>query len=96
MDGDEALQRADEDDYDLLTFGEAGARLTAEIGVQRARLADLRAAGDHAGADACQRRIDALVAAELRNSRRSFDETSFKAFFGYAPDPGRNGPAGDQ
>jgi hypothetical protein len=41
-DDDQPLTREAEDDYDLLTFGEAGARLDHEIRVQRARLASLR------------------------------------------------------
>ena len=38
------IERPDDDDYDLLTFGEAGARLDHEIRVLRARIEDPPAA----------------------------------------------------
>ena len=41
MTGDHAAERPGDDDYDLLTCGEAAARLTEEIRKERRRLAEL-------------------------------------------------------
>ena len=41
MTGDHAAERPGDDDYDLLTYGEAAARLTEEIRKERRRLAEL-------------------------------------------------------
>lgn len=37
------VERPDEDDQDLLTFGEAGVRVAEELAVERARLVALKA-----------------------------------------------------
>ena len=73
------LAREDEDDYDLLTYGEAGARVTEEIAAEKARLADweLRLA---AGED---------VAAQ-RNARPPITDENFERFFGYRGSAKRN------
>lgn len=75
----ETLQ--DEEDYDLLTYAEAGLRLDEEI-------ADL---SERVKTDSTQRaRLDALVAAKERNSRRAVNDANFEKFFGYpAKDKGR-------
>jgi hypothetical protein len=78
--------REDEDDYDLLTFGEAGARLTQVIGEQRDLLERLRAAqASDAEIAVAEGRLADLQNAVERNSRRRIDPDTFRDFFGYDP-----------
>jgi hypothetical protein len=93
--GDEIRQREDEDDHDLLTYGEVGARVTEEIAVQRERVAELERQ-ERAGAEvqdklsAARRRLDLLRDAARRQSRQPINEQNFERFFGYAGTPRRN------
>jgi hypothetical protein len=59
------------DDDDLLTMGEAGARLTEELTAERARLLVAEAADDAqaAGVDALRRRVALLEDAAARMMR---------------------------
>jgi hypothetical protein len=95
FDDAEAPRRGEEDeDYDLLTFDEAGVRLAEEIERERARLAEFERAGDdperpHA-AEASRLRLEDLRAAAQRNGRRALDADGFEKLFGYRPgDPRR-------
>jgi hypothetical protein len=89
---DTIVTREDEDDYDLLTFGEAGARLDHEIRTLRKRIAELEQSGpaDAAGAEAARARLDALVDAARRNARQPITDENFTRFFGYAGKARRN------
>jgi hypothetical protein len=81
-----ASERPEEDDYDLLTYGEAGARLTEEIRRQNRVLADLESSGAPA-ADiaAVRKRIDDLKAAAKRQQEAAAERADFTKFFGYDP-----------
>jgi hypothetical protein len=70
-----AAELADEEDYDLLTYTEAGLRLREEIAKETALLAASPTAG--------RNRLDALTAALERNSRRAISDRNFEKFFGY-------------
>jgi hypothetical protein len=56
------------DDDDLLTMGEAGARLTEELGIERARLQAAEAAGE-TSLDALRQRVALLEDAAARMMR---------------------------
>jgi hypothetical protein len=89
------LAREDEDDYDLLTYGEAGARVTEEIAAERARLADWEArlaAGEDVAErrDRSARRLEQLRDAAQRNARQPITDENFERFFGYPGSAKRN------
>jgi hypothetical protein len=89
------LAREDEDDYDLLTYGEAGARVTEEIAAERARLeqweARLAAGEDVADKrDLSARRLELLRDAARRNARQPITDENFERFFGYRGQAKRN------
>ena len=73
--------REDEDDHDLLTYGEVGARLHEEIAKEQARLATL--SGD--GAAAVRDRIAALTDAAERYREHRINANTYERFFGFAP-----------
>jgi L-rhamnose isomerase len=75
--------KVDDDDHDLLTFGEAGERLRIEIAAIRARLAELEAAGDSDAVHKAQSRLAALRAATARNTAQPLNDSNFERFFGY-------------
>ena len=77
--------REDEDDLDLLTYTEAGIRLAEEIARVRERIDTAAELGDPA--DDLMLRLDALLAAQDRNSRPAIDDTTFEEFFGYPGTP---------
>jgi hypothetical protein len=77
----------DEDDYDLLTFNEAGIRLAEQIAEVEAALS--AAVGDEADNARLRTRLEDLREARDRNSPRRLDPGAFKDFFGY--EPGRRG-----
>jgi hypothetical protein len=73
---EEHVERPEDDDYDLLTFGEAGARLQEEVNRERRRLRELedRSAGGPSDELATQiasvrTRLDALQEAQIRNAK---------------------------
>lgn len=83
-----APEREDEDDHDLLTYGEVKVRIHEEVVAQRAVVADLEASGRDA--TLARRRLDALVDAAERNSRSQINDDNFEKFFGYRGTPRRN------
>ena len=78
-------QRGDQaEDFDLLTFGEARARLAEEIDAERNRLTALRAASAAEWLVAASRaRLDALTAALERNRAGRITPQNAAEFFGY-------------
>jgi hypothetical protein len=87
--GGAAPQREEEEDYDLLTYGEAGVRLHEEIQAQARLAEELEQQGD-ARAEAARQRLIALQEAAARNSRQPINEENFERFFGYKGSPRRN------
>lgn len=90
--GDPAeTMREDEDDHDLLTFGEVAARLDAEIRALAGEVASLEAAGDDPVRLAKARtRLAQLREAAARNSRQPINDENFTRFFGYEGKARRN------
>jgi len=79
--------KRDEDDHDLLTFGEVGERLRLEIHAAQVRVAEIAAGGtDAAELRAARARLSALREAARRNSAQPINDDNFERFFGY---PGR-------
>lgn len=74
-----------DDDYDLLTYGEAGARLAGEIEATGQALTAAEAAGDDEGAALASHRLEELHVAARRNSPRARDNKAFVEFFGFEP-----------
>jgi hypothetical protein len=87
--------KSDEDDHDLLTFGEAGERLRIEIGAAERQVAELAEHGAAADLDKARQRLEALRAAARRNSAQPINDANFERFFGYAGKARRNLPASD-
>jgi hypothetical protein len=86
MTDDPPVERPDDDDYDLLTYGEAGARLAEEIAKGNHALRDLEAANaEEAELAAIRSRIADLEAAVERQKAAALDTTDFQRFFGYDP-----------
>jgi hypothetical protein len=86
----DAIERPEDDDYDLLTYGEAGARLTEEIRRQNRVLADLESsatdsADSRAQIAAVRNRIGDLKAAAKRQQEAAAEPADFTKFFGYDP-----------
>lgn len=74
---DEAFNRSDEEDHDLLTFGEAGLRITEELEelVQR-----LEVSSQGQERDVLQQRVE-----RLRDARRRVASAHGESFFNYDP-----------
>ncbi|MCW2720631.1 hypothetical protein [Pseudonocardia sp.] len=89
---DAAVERPDEDDYDLLTFGEAGARLQIEIRAQRTRVNELetQTPPDEAVLAPARARLAALEEGARRNSAQPINDANFEMFFGYPGKARRN------
>lgn len=80
---DIVVERPDDDDHDLLTYDEAGARLVEEIARQERRVEQLRASGAPSDQiEAADRRLDGLRAAQVRNRKPSLDDMRSSGFFG--------------
>jgi hypothetical protein len=80
---DDLEQRPEDDDYDLLTFGEAGARLVEEVRRQERLIAELTSTGaSPSDVAAARARLDALLAAQVRNRKPSMEELKSSGFFG--------------
>ena len=86
--GDDKLR--DEDDHDLLTFGQSGIRLREEILLTEAALRSCSGAGRR---DALEARLRALTDALDRNTRQARANPGEKGFLDYVP-PGRDGADG--
>jgi excinuclease UvrABC nuclease subunit len=86
-----AEQRPEDDDYDLLTYGEAGARLRTEIKKQTQLLEELEERMQVADNDlaheiaAVQSRISELKDAAQRQTAQQNEAADFERFFGYDP-----------
>ena len=85
-------EKVDEDDHDLLTFGEAGERLRIEIRAAAAEVERLQRAGSEADLDKARTRFEALRSAAARNSAQPINDTNFEKFFGYPGKAKRNLP----
>ena len=85
-------EKVDEDDHDLLTFGEAGERLRIEIGAAAAELERLRDTASPAEIEKAGGRLEALRAAANRNSAQPINDANFERFFGYPGKAKRNLP----
>ena len=85
-------EKSDEDDHDLLTFGEAGERLRSEIATAARAVAQLQSTGAGADIDKAQARLDALRSAAHRNSAQPINDENFEKFFGYPGKAKRNLP----
>ncbi|EKF21669.1 putative acyl-CoA synthase [Mycolicibacterium hassiacum DSM 44199] len=89
-------EKLEEDDHDLLTFGEAGERLRLEIADVEKTIERLKAGGPEAELRKAQARLDALRAAVQRNSADRFNGENFEKFFGYRATPKSTAPSGGQ
>ncbi|ASR03109.1 MULTISPECIES: hypothetical protein [Gordonia] len=89
--GPDAPQREEAEDHDLLTYGEAGVRVFAEVGKQKDLLAEMIAAGaDEAAIVRARQRLSALEDAQERNRRQPINDENFESFFGYPGTARRN------
>jgi hypothetical protein len=84
--------KIDEDDHDLLTFGEAGERLRLEIAAAARVVQGLQQSGPVEALEKAQARLDALRSAAARNSAQPINDTNFEKFFGYPGKAKRNLP----
>lgn len=94
-----AREKMDEDDHDLLTFGEVGERLRLEISEAAAlvkRLEEQKCSSSEI--QKAVARLDALREAAGRNSAQPINDANFEKFFGYPGTAKRNlpGPSSDQ
>jgi hypothetical protein len=74
-------QREDEDDHDLLTYGEVGARLSEELETQRALVATLEASGDPE-LESARMRLTVLEEAIERNRSDRRGSEVYERWFG--------------
>jgi hypothetical protein len=81
-----ARDKIDEDDHDLLTFGEAGERLRLELAAAMQEVKRLQRDGPAEALVKAESRLEALRAAAVRNSAQPINDANFEKFFGY---PGR-------
>jgi hypothetical protein len=93
---DSSREKADEDDHDLLTFGEAGERLRLEIAAAAQEVSRLRQAGPGDELDKAAARLEALRSAAARNSAQPINDANFEKFFGYPGKAKRNLPGPSQ
>jgi hypothetical protein len=84
--------KVDEDDHDLLTFGEAGERLRLEIAAAAREVQGLQQSGPVETLEKAQARLDALRSAAARNSAQPINDANFEKFFGYPGKAKRNLP----
>jgi hypothetical protein len=89
---DAGRDRVDEDDHDLLTFGEAGERLRIEIAAAGREVQRLTQSGPIEELEKAQARFDALRSAAARNSAQPINDANFEKFFGYPGKAKRNLP----
>lgn len=93
--GEAVIARLDEDDHDLLTYGEVAARLSEEIAAESQRLRELHAraaAGQPVveELDRSARRLVQLRDALGRNRRQPISDANFERFFGFKGQARRN------
>lgn len=89
---DGAREKVDEDDHDLLTFGEAGERLRLEVAAAVHEVGRLRQDGPREQLERAEARLDALRSAAVRNSAQPINDANFEKFFGYPGKAKRNLP----
>ena len=87
-----AREKVDEDDHDLLTFGEAGERLRLEVAAAAAEVERLQRSGSADELEKAQARLQALRSATTRNSAQPINDATFEKFFGYPGTAKRNLP----
>jgi hypothetical protein len=87
-----AREKVDEDDHDLLTFGEAGERLRLEVAAAEAQVSRARSTGDADEVAKASSRLEALRSAATRNSAQPINDANFEKFFGYPGKAKRNLP----
>jgi hypothetical protein len=87
-----AREKIDEDDHDLLTFGEASERLRLEINAAATEVERLQAADDPAELRRGEQRLAALRGAARRNAAAPINDANFEKFFGYPGKAKRNLP----
>lgn len=87
-----AAERPDDDDHDLLTFGEAGVRLDQEVRKQAAAVKSLEddPSTDPAALTYARTRLESLRDAAERNARAPISDENFAKFFGYEGKAQRN------
>jgi hypothetical protein len=89
---DAGRDKVDEDDHDLLTFGEAGERLRLATAAAAREVERLTRAGPVEALEKAQDRLDALRSAAARNSAQPINDANFEKFFGYPGKAKRNLP----
>jgi hypothetical protein len=89
---DAGRDKVDEDDHDLLTFGEAGERLRIEISAAAREVQRLQQSGPLDALDKAEVRLAALRSAAARNSAQPINDANFERFFGYPGKAKRNLP----
>jgi hypothetical protein len=89
---DTARDKVDEDDHDLLTFGEAGERLRLEVAAAAREVSRLKQEGPADAVEKAQARLEALQSAATRNSAQPINDANFEKFFGYPGKAKRNLP----
>ncbi|MGB7143389.1 acyl-CoA synthetase [Mycobacterium sp.] len=89
---DASRDKVDEDDHDLLTFGEAGERLRIEIAAAAREVQRLAQSGPVGPLEQAQARLEALRSAAARNSAQPINDANFEKFFGYPGKAKRNLP----
>jgi len=89
---DAGRDKVDEDDHDLLTFGEAGERLRIEISAAAREVQRLQQSGPLDALDKAEVRLAALRSAAARNSAQPINDANFEKFFGYPGKAKRNLP----
>jgi hypothetical protein len=89
---DASRDKVDEDDHDLLTFGEAGERLRIEIAAAAREVQRLAQSGPVEALEQAQGRLEALRSAAARNSAQPINDANFEKFFGYPGKAKRNLP----
>jgi len=87
-----ARERVDEDDHDLLTFGEAGERLRLEVTAAAREVTRLKHDGPIEALEKAEARLEALRSAAARNSAQPINDANFEKFFGYPGKATRNLP----
>jgi hypothetical protein len=85
-------EKVDEDDHDLLTFGEAGERLRIEIAAAADEVERLQQSGSADELEKSRTRLEALRSAAARNSAQPINDANFEKFFGYPGKAKRNLP----
>ena len=84
--------KLDEDDHDLLTFGEAGERLRLEVVAAADEVERLRRSGAADQLEKATARLEVLRSAAARNSAQPINDANFEKFFGYPGKAKRNLP----